>query len=382
MMDEQKVPHADGDCDECKIFVSRIPKQFDESSVKRLLEDRLELGAVVDVSLVVKNDEDGPVHHEKGVMSRGQVQKHRGFAFVTLKNADLQKRAIQLGTARGGVKATSTKKFTIYVRAVVRDDIQESSGKQICFLWNNFRCPYGDECKFLHEGDGGSLEKNKDSKSKKKCFAFKKGKCKVGDQCPHSHDFEVAKNSALKVEIPAEKKDCINWKTKGRCRKGDACPYRHDEEILKSFLTKKRRKLDEEESIAEKTPQPLCVRVFGLNYDTTEEDVLGFFRTCGKITEVSFPKFEDSGRSKGYCGIVFQSPKAVAAAVALDGQELHGRWLQIQAGKMYLKQWEERHEKGRADPATRDVEPPRSDDKLVGEFGQKVKRRKKHGYKE
>ena len=67
------------------------------------------------------------------------------------------------------------------------------------------------------------------------------------------------------------------------------------------------------------------------------------FQHCGPIVELTFPTFEDSGRSKGYCGILFQSPKAVAKAVELDGKELHGRWLRVQAGKMYLKQWEEQH---------------------------------------
>jgi RNA recognition motif-containing protein len=86
--------------------------------------------------------------------------------------------------------------------------------------------------------------------------------------------------------------------------------------------------------------------------------------------ELTFPRFEDSGRSKGYCGILFQSPKAVAKAIELDGKELHGRWLQVQAGKMYLKQWEE-HDESRK----RIVE--RSD---VGEFGQKVKKRRQHGH--
>lgn len=382
MTDEQEAPFPDGDWDEFKIFVSRIPKQFDESSVKRLLEEKLEYGAVVAVSLVLKNDEEGQQHAEKVDKQRDQMQEHRGFAFVTLKNSDLQQQALQLGTVRGGVKATSTKKFTIYIRAVVRDDVEESSGKKMCFLWSNFRCPYGDKCAFLHEGDGGCLEKKGESKPKKKCFAFKKGKCKLGDQCPHSHDFEVTKKAVPKDQIPSEKKDCINWKTKAKCRKGDACPYRHDEAILNAVLAKKKRKIGEEEQRAEKKSQPLCVRVFGLNYDTTEEDVRHFFRDCGRITEVTFPKFEDSGRSKGYCGIVFQSPKAVAAAVELDGQELQGRWLQIQAGKMYLKQWEEHHEKGRMDPATRNEEPSKSDEPLIGEFGQKVKRRKKHGYKE
>jgi len=57
---------------------------------------------------------------------------------------------------------------------------------------------------------------------------------------------------------------------------------------------------------------------------------------------VEFPRFEDSGRSKGYCGVLFQSPKAVAKALELDGEELMGRWLRVQAGKMLLDQWEER----------------------------------------
>jgi RNA recognition motif-containing protein len=78
-----------------------------------------------------------------------------------------------------------------------------------------------------------------------------------------------------------------------------------------------------------------------MNYATTEDDIRDFFKDCGKIVEVTFPVFEDSDRSKGYCGVLFQSPKAVAKAVELDGKELFGRWLQIQAGKMYLKKWEQ-----------------------------------------
>ena len=87
----------------------------------------------------------------------------------------------------------------------------------------------------------------------------------------------------------------------------------------------------------------MSVRVFGMNYETTEEDIRSFFAECGPIQDVTFPIFEDSGRSKGYCGVWFSSPKAVSKAVELDGQELQGRWLRIQAGKMYLKQWEELH---------------------------------------
>ena len=79
-----------------------------------------------------------------------------------------------------------------------------------------------------------------------------------------------------------------------------------------------------------------------LNYDTKEEDIRSLFGNCGPIVDITFPTFEDSGRSKGYCGILFQSPRVVEQALLLHETELHGRWLSVQAGKMMLKQWEAR----------------------------------------
>jgi hypothetical protein len=120
--------------------------------------------------------------------------------------------------------------------------------------------------------------------------------------------------------------------------------------------------------------------------------------------EVAFPLWEDSGRSKGYCGVLFTSPKAVMRAIELDGMELHGWWLRVQEGKMYLRKWEEaeknndtrrRHDddnvgrwgggggsgKGGGGGAPGE-NTKKFDEPLVGEYGQRVKRRKKHGYKE
>ena len=127
-----------------------------------------------------------------------------------------------------------------------------------------------------------------------------------------------------------------------------------------------------------KNRQPLSVRVFGMNYDTTEQDIREFFEHCGPIMEITFPTYEDSGRSKGYCGVLFQSPKAVAKAIELNEAELHGRWLSVQAGKMYLKQWEENERKQHSTSTETESEQAVT----VGEFGQRVKKRKKHGYKE
>jgi len=369
------------DNDECKIFVSRIPTSFDEAPVKRLLEDKLGEGSVVSVALIYPQEEaedDNETKHEKEHAKKEPKQDHRGFAFVTLDSHQHQQDALALGTVRGGLKATSTKKHTLYLRPIVRNDDNEADTEPQtqggCFLWANFRCPYGDDCKFAHEGNGGCLPPKTDtdptaSKKKKKCFNFRKGKCKAGDACLFSHDFEVQeKNFDKRDDLD---KDCITWKKKGKCNKGDACPYRHDEELRQKALEKMKRKRD-----PNKERQPLSVRVFGLNYDTTESDVRLYFDHCGPIVELTFPKFEDSGRSKGYCGILFQSPKAVAKAIELDGKELHGRWLQVQAGKMYLKQWEEQQE-SRKQIINDESSPPQ-----VGEFGQKVKRRKQHGFKE
>ena len=371
--EEEHQPYDDSDWDERKVFLSRIPLLFDSSSVKRLMEENLGgEGTIVNVSLAAKAPDEE--HSER--KRKTDKEEHRGFAFVTMKTVELQQKALELGTIRGGAKATSNKKFTIYILPVVRGDDNNEGLKQLCFLYNKFRCPYGDDCKFLHQGEGGCIEKNGPSKKRKKCFAYKKGKCKLGDACPHSHDFEVKQCivATKKESRPDNEKDCINWKSKGKCRKGDKCPYRHDPDKQKK---KRKNAGDDDSSKTEKTRQPLSIRVYGLNYETNEQHVREFFQDCGKIVEITFPRFEDSGRSKGYCGVLFQSPKAVAKAVAeLDGKELHGRWLRVQAGKMYLKQWEEHH----ATPEMEEEAP--KEEPLIGEFGQKVKRRKKHGYAE
>ena len=133
----------------------------------------------------------------------------------------------------------------------------------------------------------------------------------------------------------------------------------------------------------DKNRQPLSVRVFGMNYETTEAEIRSFFKDCGPIVELTFPLFEDSGRSKGYCGVRFQSPKAVEKAVALNGKELQGRWLSIQEGKMYLRKWEQNETSRREDRKDASLDCSEEREKpLVGEFGQKVKRRKRHGFKE
>jgi hypothetical protein len=377
--------------DERKIFISRIPATFNEDSITQSLNKAFGESAVEHVALTeAKTDEDEGGYPDFNSEARNDPSKekeHRGFAFVTMSSVEKMNEAIEKGTIKGRAKTNSKRKHTLYIRPIVRQDegmVDETAKEEFdaCFLWKKFRCPYRDGCKFKHIGEGGCVEKKEplsleEKKSKQRCFIFRtKGKCKLGDACPYSHDFDPKKSDPDNSNVAkkdSKDKDCINWKTKGKCRKGDKCPYRHDESVREAFLAKMKSKEDKKRSRDQKTPQPLSVRVFGLNYDTTEADVREYFKDCGIIKEIMFPIYEDSGRSKGYCGILFVSPKATEKACALDGQELHGRWLSVQPGKMYLKQWEQREQ---------DRKDGNDGEDKVGEFGQKVKKRKTHGFKE
>jgi len=384
--------------DDRKIFLSRIPNTFNEDSITRIFSKVFGENCTDHIALSTKREEDidnanFQFHHnreEDNDKDRGhqEFQKnmnqdstfpHRGFAFITMSSVELRNEAIRKGTVRGKAKEASKRKHTMYIRPVVRsnEEGEEPSAFNTCFLWSKYRCPYGNECKFNHIGEGGCLQSNavKDPASrlkKQRCFSFRtRGKCKLGDNCPYSHDFKVKSSNSVKecIKIPREKV-CINWKSKGKCRKGDKCPFRHDESVREAFLAKKEKKKKRSRN---DNPQPLSVRVFGLNYDTKEEDVREFFQHCGLIREIAFPTFEDSGRSKGYCGVLFTSPKATEKATDMDGSSLHGRWLSIQSGKMYLKQWQEREEERVKE---------KKENVALGEFGQKVKKRKKHGFKD
>eukprot|EP00980_Cylindrotheca_fusiformis_P012961 scaffold3236_cov66-Cylindrotheca_fusiformis.AAC.27 len=352
-----------------KIHISRVPTKFTEDIVQRILNDEFGADAVLKVELILprlSEEEEEEQQQQHGLEESNNnttfskdeeevMTTHRGFGFVTFRTEEAQTKAIKMETIKGGRTPNSTKVRTMYLRPYAAET--DDDDRNVCYLWKQHRCPYGDDCKFTHSGPGSckvpiaadvdeETAKLAAKKKKGKCFLHKKGKCTKGDDCPFSHDFVVDKSQDgklgdVKKEIPKSEKDCINWKTKGKCRKKDRCPYRHDEEVQKAALKKQNKKKKTATNQDKKEKQPLSVRVFGLNYESTEQDVRDFFSECGPIQDVTFPIFEDSGRSKGYCGVWFSSPKAVAKAVALDGEELMGRWLRIQAGKMYLKQWED-----------------------------------------
>ncbi|KAL7520905.1 hypothetical protein ACHAWF_000832, partial [Thalassiosira exigua] len=317
----------------------------------------------------------GGADDEKKPNEKGE--HHRGFGFATFASSSLRNAAIDAGTVRGSATPASKRKHTLYVRPVVRDDDEgcanaDGTDANVCFLWKEGRCPYGEGCKFSHEGEGGCVgtddKKGDDGapsatkkKKRQKCFSFKN-------------------DGTSKDASDKSGKDCVNWKNKGKCRKGPTCPYRHDPSVREKLLAKR---LNQGQSATETKRKDQSVRaeLRHMNYDTSEEEIRDFFSHCGPIVELTFPTFEDSGRSKGYCGVLFQSPKAVAAAVALDGKELGGRWLRVQEGKMFLRKWEEA-ERARREGKEEAEKGRKEEPRGVGEYGRRTKKRKRHGFKE
>ena len=354
-----------------KVFVSRVPRTFDSEALRACLERALGDGGsakggtdIIEKAEVIWDDEE---------------DCNKGWGFVVFYDPAQRSRAVQRGTVK-------VKKHNMYLQEVERH--REGRGRDrggICFLWKQGTCTHGEHCRFAHDGPGScaasvaatpeeQAEKKRAKKKKIKCFAFRKGKCKLGDACEYSHDFNpnekkekkssssaaAAGMAACPVAQTAEQKPCFNWKKKGKCRKGDKCPYLHltpDEIAARSGggsskkdkkRAKKRKRQDQAggasggASWSSVRPgdsydaEPGQVRVFGMPYSVTEEEVRAFFSSCpGTIDEFDMPLWEDSGRSKGFCGLKFSSDAGVAAALALDGQEMGGRWLRIQRGKMF-----------------------------------------------
>ena len=338
-----------------KVFVSRVPRSYDGDRLQLEMENILGAGTVESSTILWDTEEDCS----------------RGSAFVVFTTKEHRSVAVKRGSFKVSIGKSKSK--IMHVAEVERQREGRGRDSGVCFLWKQGTCTHGEQCRFSHTGEGSCVDV-KASTKKKKCFAFKKGKCKRGDSCPFAHvgtqkvkapsstsstsstSFTSSASSTSSspsttdtttiTTPPDSQKTCFNWQKKGKCRKGDACAYKHEtpEELAarKSIQTKKDKKSSKKRKRQEMAQKeggpnyaPLTVRVFGLAYTSTEQDVRGFFDACGTVVELEFPLWEDSGRSKGFCQIKFESEEQVDRAIAMDGKEMQGRWLRIQRGKMF-----------------------------------------------
>jgi RNA recognition motif-containing protein len=70
--------------------------------------------------------------------------------------------------------------------------------------------------------------------------------------------------------------------------------------------------------------------VGNLSYSTTEEDLKALFAEAGAIKSVALIKDRETGRSKGFAFVEFDSQVEAEKAISLfDGRELQGRALKV-----------------------------------------------------
>jgi nucleolin len=76
-------------------------------------------------------------------------------------------------------------------------------------------------------------------------------------------------------------------------------------------------------------PSDFAVYTEGWPWDTTDEQLRAFFAPCGALVDLKAPRWQDSGRLRGYAHARFDSAAAVAAALALSGAAVGARFLTV-----------------------------------------------------
>lgn len=75
------------------------------------------------------------------------------------------------------------------------------------------------------------------------------------------------------------------------------------------------------------------IYVGNLPYRITQEELEEHFADCGAVVEVIVIKDRETGRSKGFGFVQFETADAAQKATELDGQECSGRPLKVSIAK-------------------------------------------------
>ena len=71
------------------------------------------------------------------------------------------------------------------------------------------------------------------------------------------------------------------------------------------------------------------IYVGNLSYDTTKEDITSYFSKVGKVVDANLIIDRETGRSKGFAFLTFDSKETADAATKLNGEEFMGRNLKV-----------------------------------------------------
>ncbi|KAI9912503.1 hypothetical protein PsorP6_005360 [Peronosclerospora sorghi] len=88
---------------------------------------------------------------------------------------------------------------------------------------------------------------------------------------------------------------------------------------------------EESQELKEEIKRKMAATIYveGIPYRANESDLVTHFAPCGSVREVRMPRYQDSGRPRGYAHIGFDEAAAVNKALELDGEYLFDRYLSI-----------------------------------------------------
>ena len=79
--------------------------------------------------------------------------------------------------------------------------------------------------------------------------------------------------------------------------------------------------------------------VGGLSWDTNSESLHSAFESCGAVREAKVITDRDSGRSRGFGFVTFESEESAEQALSLDDTELDGRRIKVSIAREKSPRW-------------------------------------------
>jgi len=145
-----------------------------------------------------------------------------------------------------------------------------------------------------------------------------------------------AVNSASEDEDSVEKKPKKSKKSKKE-RAEIVNSNSEDEEVVVKQSKKKRKKEEDllvDDSASEGDLETFTVYVEGIPYETTNEDIWNLFSDCGMVVDVRVPRWNDSGKCRGYAHVDFEKKKHMLKAIeTLNRFQMGARYITVVPAK-------------------------------------------------
>ena len=136
---------------------------------------------------------------------------------------------------------------------------------------------------------------------------------------------EIEENEGEEIEEKEEDENEEEEKEKNELK---------DEEDEEEKDDKKEKNTKDNKKIEKNQKKTNGIFISGIPYLTTEEELNDLFSKYGTITEIKLPKYQDSGKNRGYCHIYYESKKSAIKALELNNYTIGKRYIIVEMAKM------------------------------------------------